>query len=156
MADDESLLTPAMEAVIGQDGEPAAVEIAREVVRRMADALDEDDPAILAAIKGDDPRALVPPYALITMVYFMEQMNIPDLPGHGLLAADEWRYSAPVRLGDRLTVAPRIADIQERIGGRVGHSLFVHHEWTCTNQDGEEVVRVRRTIAYYPERGDSE
>ena len=38
----------------------------------------------------------------------------------------------------------------------MGHSLFVHHEWTCTNQDGEEVVRVRRTIAYYPERGDSE
>ena len=155
MPDEETLLTPAMTAQIGREGEPISVEISREATRRMAEALGEDDPAVIAALEGDDPRAVVPPYALLTVVTRMRQVSAPDLPGHGLLAADEWRYDAPVRLGDRLRVVPKIADIQERIGGRVGHSLFVHYEWSCTNQDGDTVARVHRTVAYYPKRGDA-
>ena len=151
-AADESLITPAMQAAIGSEGEPVRVEISREVVRRMAEALDEDDPAILAAIDGDDPHPVVPSYALICILSHMSEMRVPDVPGHGLMAADDWTYLNPVRVGDRITVRPRVADIQERIGGRVGHSLFVRHEWICANQDGVEIARVRRTIAHYPER----
>lgn len=151
-AADESLITPAMQAAIGSEGEPVRVEISREVVRRMAEALDEDDPAILAAIDGDDPHPVVPSYALICIISHMSEMRVPDVPGHGLMAADDWTYLNPVRVGDRITVRPRVADIQERIGGRVGHSLFVRHEWICENQAGVEIARVRRTIAHYPER----
>jgi hypothetical protein len=138
-----------MEAAIGIPGDPIEVSITRELVRRMAEALEEDDPALLAALEGDEPNPEVPPWA--TLVHFgrYRTERLPDMPERGLMAADEMTILGSIHIGDVLTVVPRIADIQERIGGRVGHSLFVHHEWTYTNQHGEEVARTRRTVAIF-------
>lgn len=154
--DDESMITPAMQAAIGQEGEPLTIEINRELVRRLMEAIEEDDPALTAALESDDPHPAVPPYALLVGYTRLRQERVPDAPGFGLMAADEMRLSAPIRIGDRLTVVPRIADVQERIGGRVGHSLFVQHEWVYTNQDGVEVARTRRTITHFRERHSGE
>lgn len=156
MPDDDSMMTPAMEAAIGQEGETTVVEINRELVRRLVEALEEDDEAILAAVNGDDPHAEVPAYALITAATRQHQLSVPDAPKRGLMAADEWRILAPIHLGDVLTITPRIADIQERIGGRVGHSLFVHHDWTYTNQDGVAVAKTRRTITHFKRKHSGE
>ena len=46
----------------------------------------------------------------------------------------------------------RIAGMNERIGGRVGHALFVDHEWTYTNQHGVDVATTRRTVAYFKQK----
>jgi len=149
MTDDESLITPAMEAVIGREGEPFTTEISRELVRRLADALEEDDPHLLAALEGDAPHPAVPHWAVFTIAARLRQQPLPDSPERGLMAADEHWMLAPIHVGDRLTIVGRIADIQERIGGRVGHSLFIHHEWTYTNQDGVDVARSRRTTTRF-------
>jgi len=156
MADDESLITPEMEAAIGREGDPVTVEINPELVRRLVESLEEDDEAILASVNSDDPHAEIPPYALITAATRQRQLSVPDVPRRGLMAADEWQILGPIRMGDKLTITPRIADIQERIGGRVGHSLFVHHEWVYRNQDGAEVARVRRTITHFKDKHSGE
>jgi hypothetical protein len=156
MADDESMMTPAMESAIGKEGEAVVVEVNRELVRRLVEALEEEDESVLAAIESDDPHAEVPAYALITAATRQRQLTVPDAPKRGLMAADEWQIKAPIHIGDRLTIVPRIADIQERIGGRVGHSLFVHHEWVYTNQDDVEVARIRRTITLFKEKHSGE
>ncbi len=156
MPDDESMLTPAMEAAIGIEGDPVTVRINPEIVRRLVEALEEEDEAVLAAVNSDDPNAEIPAYALITATTRQRQLTVPDAPRRGLMAADEWRIFGPIHMGDELTITPRIADIQERIGGRVGHSLFVHHEWVYRNQAGDEVARVRRTITLFKEKHSGE
>lgn len=152
MTDEETLITPAMRAAIGREGTPAHISIDRELVRRLAEALEEDDQALRLALTDPQAKTVAPPYALLLAISRMEQIAVPDAPRNTLIAADEWQWFAPVYVGDALTVVPRIADVQERIGGRVGHSLFAQHEWTCTNQHGVLVARVRRTMTYFPER----
>lgn len=154
--DDESMITPTMQAAIGREGKPASVEISRELVARLAEAIEDDDAELRAVLDSDEPNPIVPHWAIFTAFSRLRQERLPDAPGRGLMAADEMWMLAPIRIGDRLTVVPRIADIQERIGGRVGHSLFVHHEWVYTNQDDVEVARIRRTITLFKEKHSGE
>ena len=147
--EDESLITPAMRAAVGVEAAPILIHISRELVRRMAEALDEDDPALLAALEGGEANPEVPPWAIFVHYSKYRPARVPDAPERGLMAADEMTMLAPVRVGDTLRVVRRIADLQERVGGRVGHSLFVHHEWSYTNQEGTEVARTRRTVTFF-------
>ena len=156
MSDDESLITPAMEAAIGSEGESAQDTIDAERVLRLMRALNEDDADLLAAVEARDASYPMPTYALLTTSTRQQQLSVPDTPERALMAADAWQVSAPIHIGDTMTIVPRVADIQERIGGRVGHSLFVHHEWVYTNQHGDEVARVRRTVTHFQQRHTGE
>ena len=156
MSDDESLITEAMQAAVGSEGEPQTDEIDAERVLRLMDALGEEDTELRAAVERRDPSVPIPTYALLTTSTRQQQLSLPDAPERALMAADAWQVSADIHIGDTMTIVPRIADLQERIGGRVGHSLFVHHEWVYTNQRGEEVARVRRTVTHFQARHSGE
>ena len=156
MSDDESLITPAMEAAIGIEGEPREVTVDKELVLRLMHALDEEDEELIAAVEAGDATYPIPTYALLTTSTSQRQMSVPDAPERALMAADAWEVKADIHLGDTMTIVPRLAEIQERIGGRVGHSLFIHHEWVYTNQDDVEVARVRRTVAHFQARHTGE
>ena len=153
MAEDDSLITPAMQAAIGQESEPSTLRITRALVERLMDAVEDDDPRLRSALNGADPQAEVPPYVINADRIGGGPQTVPDLPNFGLLAADELEVLGPVRLGDTLTAVQRVADIQERIGGRVGQSIFVQHETRFTNQDGDVVARTRITIAHFINEG---
>ncbi|MCY3919930.1 MAG: MaoC family dehydratase N-terminal domain-containing protein [Chloroflexi bacterium] len=148
-ADDASMVTPAMQAAIGQEAGQFTIEIDADLVRRLAEALEVDDAELRAALRCGEVGTEVPPWAVLTHYGRLRPNPVPDAPLRGLQAADEFTILGPIRIGDRLTVVQRLADVQERIGGRVGHSLFVHHEWSYTNQHGEVVARTRRTRAHF-------
>ena len=154
--DEESWITPAMRAAIGQESDPSYITLTPDAVRKIALAIEFDDPEFLAAL-DTNPELEVPHWALFVRYTSTHFGRIPDVPGNGLIAGDEMEMFAPVHIGDRLTLNARVADIQERIGGRVGHSLFVHHEWDYINQDGIKVARARRTLAMFqgPHRDDA-
>ncbi len=156
MSDDDSLITPAMEAAVGTEGEPRQVTIDKELVQRLMHALDEDDADLLAAVEAGDRSYPIPTYALLTTSTSQRQLNVPDAPERALMASDAWEVKGDIHLGDTMTIVPRLADIQERIGGRVGHSLFIHHEWVYTNQHDIEVARVRRTVTHFQARHTGE
>ena len=106
--------------------------------------------AIEQAEKAPGVRgAEVPPWAILTHYGRLRPEPVPDAPERGLQAAHEFTIMGAIHIGDRLTIVPRLADIQERIGGRVGHALFVHHEWSYINQLGEVVAQTRRTRAHF-------
>jgi len=147
--DEQSLITPAMQAAIGVETEPFTIELTAELVSRLAEALEVEDPELQAVLARDEVGAELPPWAVLTHYGRLRPGAVPDAPERGLQAADEFTILGPIRLGDRLTIVQRLADVQERIGGRVGHSLFVHHEWDYTNQAGEIVARTRRTRAHF-------
>ena len=157
MSDDESLITPAMEAAIGAEGEAVTATVDADALKQLMEALEEDDQSLLDAVASGDASVPMPTYALLTMSRRQEQMSIPDAPSRALMASEAWTVSKPIHIGDELRIQPRIAEIQERIGGRVGHSLFVHHEWVYSNaSSGEELARVRRTIAHFKEQHTGE
>ena len=147
--EEQSLITPAMQAAVGVETEPFTIEITAELVSRLAEALEVDDPDLQALLRSGETGAELPPWAVLTHYGRLRPGAVPDAPERGLQAADEFTILGPIRLGDRLTIVQRLADVQERIGGRVGHSLFVHHEWAYTNQAGEVVARTRRTRAHF-------
>lgn len=149
MIEDASLITAAMQAVIGRESEPSTLHIIRALVERLIDAVEDDDPQLRSALNSADSQAEVPPYVINADRIGGALLAVPDLPNFGLLAADELEVLGPVRLGDTLTAVRKVADIQERIGGRVGQSIFVQHETRFTNQDGNVVARTRITIAHF-------
>ena len=111
-AGDASMITPAMQAAIGQEAGRFMIEIDADLVRRLAEALDVDDPDLRAALERNEIGAEVPPWAILTHYGRLRPDRVPDAPLRGLQAADEFTILAPIRIGDRLTVVQRLADIQ--------------------------------------------
>ena len=172
--DEESLISPELAAVVGQEMGASHAWVEAELVRRMALALEIEDPALEAALAANDCAYDLPPWT-IYCISRPQRIETPGIEPWGtLLAAEELQILSPLHLGDRLDVAQQIADVQERIGGRVGHSLFISLEWryrrmrsrppgdatrpdrTATEDIGEEVARIRHTLAHFRERHTGE
>jgi len=137
---DESLITPALRARIGVPSEPVMLEVTPLLVERVREMLGEVSAA------GDDR---VPPAVLNMPDAGREVAPLPGLPEHSLLTGDEWELRRPIRLGETLAAVNRLADVSERLSGRLGHALMLRHEWIFTDAAGETVAFARRSIAHY-------
>jgi len=179
-AEDESLISPELSAAVGQDQGFVRASVEAELVRRMAESIEVKDAALDAALASNDHTYDLPPWTIYCITR-PQRMFLPGIePWDTLMAAEELHLTAPLHLGDRLEVAQRIADVQERVGGRVGHSLFITLEWryaripkrsdddgatpvetdhpeaTDNKETGEEVARIRHTLAHFRERHSGE
>ncbi len=92
-----------------------------------------DEPA------GIGPGDAVPPLFLLT---FGRTRRPQPSKGTAVKAGDEYRFLAPVRVGDTLTLTQRLADIQVK-EGRNGPMYLIIGEGTFTNQRGETVATQR-------------
>jgi acyl dehydratase len=137
----QSLITDALRARVGVPTEPRDVTVTAETVQRLREALTNDPDA------PDDGR--VPPAAVMVLESMRATAPLPDLPGSSLVTGDEWELRRPLRVGEPLRVVSRLADVNERLGGRLGHALFVRHEWEIDAADGQPVAFARRSMAYY-------
>jgi acyl dehydratase len=141
---DESFITEALRARVGVASEPRRVTVSPELVRRIRETLadgpvaesEDVPPAVLSVLESANPLA-----------------SVESLPGSSLVTGDEWEWRRPLRLGETLTSVNRLADAYERFGGRLGHALFLRHEWQIDDADGETVAFVRRSIAHYEGSG---
>lgn len=110
-----------------------AVELGR--VRDYLLAMDE--PADIG------PGDAVPPLFLLTMA---RTRRPQPSRGTAVKAGDEYRFLAPVRIGDTLTIEQRLADIEVK-EGKNGPMYLVISEGTFRNQRGETVC-VRRAKSF--------
>ncbi len=162
--DEESLIPPELAAAVGREMEPSRARVEAELVRRMADVFEVRDAALEAALASNDRGYDLPPWAIYSITR-PQRIETPGIdPWKTLIAAEELHIVTPLHLDDRLHIAQRIAGLQERIGGRVGHSLFIHIDWSYrrlegrpgNEQIGQEVARVRHTMAYFRGRHTGE
>lgn len=163
-ADEESLIPPELAAAVGKVTASSHARVEAELVRRMASAFDVEDADLTAALETHDRSFALPPWAIYS-ISKPQQIETPGIdPWTTLMAAEECELRRPLHLGDRLWVDQRIADLQERIGGRVGHSLFINIEWRYRLLEGEprneqigpEVARVRHTMTHFRGRHTGE
>ena len=167
--DDERLIPPELAAAVGKEMGTSRARVEAELVRRMASSFDVEDPELDQALESNDRTYDLPHWAIYSITR-PQRIDTPGIdPWSTLIAAEELHLVRPLHLDDRLHIDQRIADVQERIGGRVGHSLFIHLEWRYRllrkaggdpgdGQDeiGEEVARIHHTMAYFRGRHTGE
>jgi acyl dehydratase len=140
---------PLNQALIGKEYPPIRYEVGREKLREFAAAVGETDPlyhdeeAARAAGHPDIPAVLTFPIVLSMrvgqVVYGDPELGLDySVVVHG---EQEFVYSRPIRAGDRLLAAGKVANVQ--VKGR--HELLTL-ETLVSTEAGEPVCTVRTTL----------
>jgi hypothetical protein len=137
---EESFLTPELESRVGVAGEPQQVALSRELVRRVCDALG-------APVDASEERA--PHAVLLGLESAVPRTAIEGLPGMSLITGQDWEWRRRLRVGEVLTGVGSMVEARERVGGRLGHTLFVTHQVVYSGADGAEAAVVRTSSAYF-------
>lgn len=82
--------------------------------------------------------------------------GIPEFPNIWSLGwvrgGDDYEFYQPVRLGDRVSVKCRVADIKEK-EGKMGKLVFIYMEHVYRNQNGNLLARHVITMIGMPRKG---
>jgi acyl dehydratase len=144
----DSLITEEMRKAIGVESEPGVIEVEKETIRRVADALGDPNP-----LWRDEEYAKSTPHGGIIAfpIAFHPSTRAGstraryDSPARGgVVASDEWEFFESIRPGDKITVTTKVVDFFEREGRR-GKMLFTVTETTYRNQHGRVAMLQRRT-----------
>lgn len=130
------LISPAMEAVIGQAGEARTAAVERGAIVRFAEAIGDANPAY---------PDVAPPTFLRSVGLAIPTLPDQDKVPRVLDGGSEWTYGVPVRPGDTISFATVLESLTER-SGRMGAMLIATYRTEYTNQSGELAATQRNTI----------
>jgi acyl dehydratase len=134
---------------IGRSSPPTLNEVEKGAIRRFAEALGDYNPVYYDeeyARASGYPTVVAPPTVPAS---FHSAADLRELLGVGirsLLHAEQgFEYERPIFAGDRIYVATRVADVQERSGpaGRMDVAII---EDEGRDEEGNLVFRARRTL----------
>lgn len=154
----DSVITDEMKKMLGVESEPSVFEIEREPIRRWAEAIGDPNP-----LYHNEEYARKTRFGgMIAPPGFVQQYRFPVRMGAALRrvrspftmnlnGGDEYEFFKPVRPGDVITAAIKLADLFERQSSnpQIGRMLFQIHETTYKNQNGEVVAIHRGTGISY-------
>lgn len=123
-------------SLIGRESDELLVEIERGAIRRFAEAVGDTTEACL--------RGEVAPPTFPTTI----RIPIPGLQfdlARVLQGGQEYRYTRPIRAGDRLRCRTRLADVYQK-EGRLGSMTFMIIELDARDEGGAPVVQGRSTV----------
>ncbi len=153
---ERSLLTPEVMAYLGKQAEPVSQKAEQGAILQWDRAVFNENRLHKdqAAAKRSPRRGLVAHPTFVTSL--CKQAFVKGAPSvrppidcqRGFNGSDEFEFLAPVRPGDTVTRAVRVADIREK-QSRHGYLAFVTYESTFTNQRGQVVLRERWTSDHY-------
>jgi len=150
----QSLITDEMRKAIGVESEPGVIEVEKETIRRVADALQDPNPLWRDEeyAKNTSWGGIVAfPIAFHPSTRSGSTRATFERPAGlrgGAPVTDEWEFFEPIRPGDTITTTTKILDFFQREGRR-GQMLFTVNEATYTNQHGKVVMVQRRTGASF-------
>jgi len=135
--------------LIGRESESLVVEVERGAIRRLADAVGDQNPfhSDEAAARAAGFASLLAPPTFPAVLSLNERFRHSlDLGTRSLLLGEESiEYGRPIVAGDRLTVKSRVTDVQER-AGTSGASDVLILETEGRGAEGEFVFRTRETF----------
>jgi acyl dehydratase len=157
------MLPEEITSYIGRAGEVKILEVEKGAIRKYADAVDDRKPLYWDEEYARNSRyhsMIAPPGffgwptswsrgGMLTFGAMREVSAALNEAGFRrvLDGAIEFDFYRPVRAGDTLAALSVIKDIKER-EGRSGKMVFVITETTFTNQKGDVVARMRRTLIH--------
>jgi len=126
-----------LRARIGVDGEPSTATVEAGHLKRFAEAIGDPNPRWLEE---------APPTFLVALAPVSLHLAEAEEYGKGWLnGGNRFDYSAPVKVGDRITARGRVADVYEKTGA-TGTLLFIIFETDYLNQAGTLVAKLRGTM----------
>lgn len=160
MSDDNSLIPPQAQALVGQiESESVPVEITAIGAQRYAHAVGDLNPIYFddtAATAAGYRGIVVPPtyvqYALVPTRPLADTRDDGLFKGNSSLrlrvhrtmfGGEEWDFLTPVCVGDRISAVSRIIGLEEKNGSK-GPFVRISRETTYTNQFGDVVARARQ------------
>ncbi len=130
-----------LQAEIGEEITPVEMVITEEMVERQAWANDDYNPWYMK----DSPFGgrIAPPTFLSydTDIMIWNHFVLPE--GKGVWAKQEFEFIKPLRVGQKIRITGKVTDKTPKRGR--DHISF---EFTVTEEDGSEVVRMRSVQAF--------
>jgi acyl dehydratase len=160
----DPVITEEMRGLIGVETPPYYVEVEKGDLRRFVEATGETHPLYIDAEWAKTTRygsVIFPPTFFCPDPIITAKLAGLARPWpfqYSIDGGSEWEFCRPVRVGDRLSLTARIADLYEKQGSpQRGRMLFTIIEVRCVNQDGELVGIARGTgIVYEGSAGGGE
>jgi acyl dehydratase len=139
------------QALIGREFEAGSpVEVTAEMIANFCYATGDTLPPHIGpegAAFGPDRGLIAPP--AFAGLFRLAELTFEKLP-HGsrrLAAGMEVVFGAPIRAGDRITMASRITEVYEKTG-RTGAMVFMVIASTLKNQHDELVARIEHRFMH--------
>lgn len=138
----KSLITDAHRALVGVKSEPATITIKEEDARRMYEVIGDTDP------RWAPGTGIAPPY-IMSSFGGRPSRNMPFILPNGLLTQQEWKFTRPFKVGEKLQAVSQLSDIRERLGGRYGHSILMTTTTDYYDMDGNHVAAQLSTLTQF-------
>ena len=149
----DSVITQQMRTAIGVESRPVNFDVEKGAIIKFAEAIGDTNPLFTdeeTARKSRYGGLIAPPTFLRSMRSEAMETPVNSPYAANLDGGSQWEYLEPVRVGDKISVTVKIADIFER-EGRLGNMLFIIGETRYTNQFGNLVALQHTTnISYDP------
>lgn len=134
--------------LLGSETEPYEVEVTKDVIRHLAQAVGDTNPLWQDVEKAGKSRyggiiALPALYFCNLMSTTAQGKFLFPQKGRHLAGFQEWELRVPIRPGDILSVKSKVVDVYEKEGKHLERMVFCVIETTLTNQHGE-IVGVNR------------
>ena len=150
--DKDSLITEELKSKIGIECEPEVYEIEKGMIRRFAQAIDDQNPLWQDeefAQKSKYGGVIAPPTFIPIVGNEQIQQRSALLSTMSILhGGTELECYQPVREDDVITLTTKISDVREQ-QGKMGKMIFVNFDTTYSNQRHELVARCRQRIIGY-------
>ena len=138
-------------AHIGYEPEPITMDIEKGRLKFFARSTGQDDPIYLDedAAKAAGYRSLPAPPTFLFSIDLEQEAPMAFLDMLGVNIArilhgeQEFTYHKPICAGDTITLKSRVEDIYDKKNGAME---FVVQKFSATNQHGEHVADMTRTI----------
>ena len=136
----DSIITAAMQAAVGAEGDAQTAVVERGAIERFAAAIGDDNPLF---------PDVAPPTFLRSLGRAIPALPDSDTAPRVLDGGSEWSYGAAVRAGDAITYSTRLESLIER-KGRMGPMLLATYLTEYVNQRGEVAASQRNIIIRMP------
>jgi len=136
------VIDPVLFGRVFETGE--AVTVTAESIRTFCASIGEDNPLYTSEHNG--VLTAPPSYALVFRNGDNFWRNVPRI-GRGFDAGKEVEFFAPIRAGDRITLATELKESYEKTG-RSGTMIFVVVRSTLANHRGETVAHIDQRYVY--------
>lgn len=139
---DKPVISEELQGLLDVEFGPETYEIEKGMVKKFAEAIDDENPAWQQVTPPTFPAALVPTGLLHRLVNAECPLN------RVLNGASELEYLRPIKIGDTISVTASLRKLRQ-MEGKEGRTLFMVMEVTYTNQDGEVAARGKNTYIRY-------
>jgi len=149
----ESMITDEMKSKIGVESEPEVYEVTVQMIQRFIQATGDSNPLWQDEenVKRSKYGGIIAPPTIIPVIgweRFLALQVKSLLRGKMLHAGTELDCYKPVRLGDRISVTNKVANIRE-LQSETGRALLVIFEGTYKNQNRELVAKCQQKLIGY-------